>query len=283
VRRSDDLTGILLMTAAMAGFAVSDAAIASAADRLPAGQVTLAYGAGGALVLMLIARARRQTIFSRDALIAPVVLRNLCEAAGTLGIVMAFATLPFVTVSAVMQAMPVAYTAAAAIWLGARIDAVQWAAVLAGFAGVLMILRPGATFDANLLWPVLGVAALTWRDVVTRRVPPEVDSLRLAIWAFLSILPVGLALIAWQGTVTAGPREQALLAASVLTGVAGYWAITAALRVGAPGLVTPFRYTRLLFGLLIGILLFGERPDAMTLAGAAVIVGAGLVALGRAR
>jgi drug/metabolite transporter (DMT)-like permease len=283
VRRSDDLTGIVLMTAAMAGFAVSDAAIASAADRLPAGQVTLAYGAGGALVLMLIARARRQAILTRDLLIAPVVVRNLCEAAGTLGIVMALATLPFVTVSALMQAMPVVYTAAAAIWLGARITGVQWAAVLAGFAGVLLILRPGTSFDVNLLWLVLAIVALTWRDIVTRRVPPEVDSLRLAIWAFLAILPLGAAMTAWQGTVTAGPKELALLGVSVLTGVAGYWAITAALRVGAPGAVTPFRYARLLFGLMIGILLFGETPDGMTLTGAAIIVAAGLVALGRAR
>jgi drug/metabolite transporter (DMT)-like permease len=163
------------------------------------------------------------------------------------------------------------------------VDRWQWAAVLAGFGGVMLILRPGAAFDANLLWVLAAVAILTARDIATRRIPPEVDSLRLAVWGFAAIIPGALVLVALQGTVPPTFREQALLGLSIVTGVAAYWAITGALRIGAPGAVTPFRYTRLLFGLVIGIALLGERPDIWTLAGAFVVVAAGLVTLWRAR
>jgi drug/metabolite transporter (DMT)-like permease len=104
----DNLTGIALMTAAMAGFAVSDAALAAASGQMPTGQLILAYGAGGALCLILIARARGVPVWTRQALLPAVMLRNLCEMTGTLCVITALTTLPFVTVTAVMQAMPVA-------------------------------------------------------------------------------------------------------------------------------------------------------------------------------
>ena len=61
------------------------------------------------------------------------------------------------------------------------------------------------------------------------------------------------------------------------------WAITEAMRLGEVSVVTPFRYSRLLFALMIGVLVFGERPDALTLTGAALIIGSGLYALARER
>jgi drug/metabolite transporter (DMT)-like permease len=284
MRLSDNLTGILLMTAAMAGFALSDLFLKLAQAALPIGQVFLAYGAGGTLCLILIARARRHPVWTRQALLPPVILRNMAEMVGTVCFITALAKVPLSTASLVLQAAPLVYLAAVALVLRMTVTPLQWVAVGIGFVGVLMIVRPGgAGFDPNILWPLAAVAALTLRDIATRAVPRDVPSLNLSIWGFATLIPVGLVWTALGGTVAPTPREQALLAGSIILGVAAYSAITVALRTGAPGVVTPFRYTRMLFGLTLGVAVLGERPAAAALVGAALIVASGVVAIRAAR
>ncbi len=280
--RQEDLRGIALMTAAMAGFAASDAGLKAVSGALPVGQMLLAYGAGGALCLLLVARARRVAVWTREAWLPPVVLRNAAEMVATVCILSALARIPLSTATAVLQATPVVYLALAGPVLGLRVTARQRAAVACGLLGVLLIVRPGlAGFDAGALWAVGGVAALALRDLATRKVPGRVPTLALAVWGFAALVPVGLVWTAWAGSVVPGVREQALLAVAVLCGVAAYLAVTAALRTGDPGAVTPFRYTRMVFGMGLGLAVFGEAPDAPTLAGAALVVLAGLSVLRR--
>ena len=140
-------------------------------------------------------------------------------------------------------------------------------------------------FDANVLYAVLGVIGLALRDLATRRVPGNVHSLQLSMLGFLSLLPV--AIVMWASDATPlGPLtaiELGILAVMLPIGMLAYAAITVAGRTGEVGFVTPFRYSRMVFALIIGIAAFAEIPDTLTLVGVAIIICSGLYTLWRER
>ena len=139
----DNLRGCVLMVLAMAGFALEDMFIKRLAAAMPVGQIIALVGLGGAVIFAAICAAQGRRLWSRDLLARPVILRNLGEMAGTLCFVSAIALTPLSQASAIIQAMPLAVTLGAALFLGAPVGWRRWTAILAGFAGVLMVVRPG--------------------------------------------------------------------------------------------------------------------------------------------
>jgi drug/metabolite transporter (DMT)-like permease len=133
------------------------------------------------------------------------------------------------------------------------------------------------------LFAVQGVIGLGLRDLATRRVPRETSSLQLSFWAFLVLIPASVLMMWGNGeTLTTPTLIPALyFAVALLIGIGAYYAIVTATRLGDISFVSPFRYSRIVFALVIGMAVFAERPDALTLIGAAVIVGSGLYTLWR--
>jgi len=282
----DNLRGAAWMTVAMLGFAVEDMFIKLLAGSLPTWQIILILGLGGGATFGIAARVQGQALFSRAALSAPVLLRNFGELLGTLGFVTAIALIPISTASAVLQATPLVVTLGAALFLGERVGWRRWTAILIGFFGVLLIIRPGMSgFDVYSLFALQAVIGLTMRDLATRRIPEDVSSTQLSFWAFLVLMPasVVLALATRSAPVMPMGSDWILIVAIVALGVCAYYAIVAAMRVGDISFVTPFRYSRILFAIVIGMVVFAERPDALMLMGAALIVGSGLFTLWRER
>lgn len=282
---TDNQRGILLMTLSMAGFSVTDAVLKLASVGVPVAQVLLAFGGGGALIMALIARARMRRVWTRQAFHPMVMLRNVMEMAGTWGAVMALSLLPLTTASAIMQVAPLTYTAAAALFLGERVGWRRWLAILVGFAGVMLIIRPGTdAFDWAALWVVGSVLALTVRDVVTRRLPRDIDDFSLTAFAYAAVLVLAMILLAITPImVEPTAQQQVCLVASSVFGVASYWCMTGALRTGDVGVITPFRFTRLLFAIGVGLACFAERLDAYTIIGSALVVASGIYTLWRER
>ncbi len=281
----DNLRGILLMIAAMAGFAMEDMFIKWAASDLPTGQILLMIGIVGGAVFAAMARAQGQRTFVASALHPAVVGRNLGEMIGTYGFVTALTLAPLSTVSAVAQAMPLAVTMGAALFLGETVGWRRWTAITVGFFGVLLIIRPGFDgFDPNALWAVLAVFGLGARDVFTRKMPGSITTMQLSVWGFLAVALLGAGMLAASGGGKVPAAAQAGYVGGALAfGIAAYWALTAANRLGEMSVITPFRYSRLIFGLGLGILVFGERPDVMTLLGGLVVIGSGLYTFARER
>lgn len=282
----ENLRGAVLMTLAMFGFAVEDMFIKLMAGFMPTWQIIGVLGAGGALVFAVVARAQGHSLWSRGFLSVPVLIRNLGELIGTMGFVTAIALIPISTASAVLQATPLAVTLGAALFLGETVGWRRWSAIVAGFFGVLLVIRPGVEdFDANALFAVVAVVALGARDVVTRRIPGGVSSVQLSFLAFLTLIPAGgiLSLFSPRGPVVPDLDLSLLILGSIVMGVSAYYAIVAAMRIGEVSFVTPFRYSRLLFALVVGITVFGERPDALMLAGSAIIIGSGIYTVLRER
>ncbi len=281
---SDNLRGALLMALAMAGFALEDMFIKLLADALPVGQILLLLGIAGALVFGAIAASKGQQVVSPALLSPAILMRNLAEMIGTIGFVMGFVLGSLATASAILQAAPLFVTLGAVLFLGEKVGWRRWSAISVGFLGVMLIVRPGlAGFEIASLLALIGVLGLAGRDLVTRVIPPVVSSYQISAWAFAMLIPAGTLLILVMGTPLQTPdaAQFGILAAALGVGVLAYYALVASMRVGELSFVTPFRYTRMLFALIVAMLVFGERPDALTLIGAAIIVSAGLFTLWR--
>ncbi|MCF6443463.1 DMT family transporter [Nereida sp. MMG025] len=278
---NDNLRGAILMVSAMLGFAIEDAFIKTLAGAMPVGQILMIFGFGGAVLFGIMVQLQGQSLWSRAILHPGVILRNLGELIGTVGFVTAIILTPLSTASAILQATPLVVTLGAAVFLQEQVGWRRWAAILVGFFGVLLIIRPGAAdFEPNSFFAVQGVVGLAIRDLATRRVPKDITSMQLSTFAFAMLVPAGGILMLFWGEAVMPTQSQWLtLGAALIVGVIAYYMIVAAMRVGEVAFVTPFRYSRLLFALIIGIAVFGERPDWLTLLGAAIIVGSGLFTL----
>jgi drug/metabolite transporter (DMT)-like permease len=282
----DNIRGATIMVLAMLGFAIEDALIKLLAGALPIGQIVGLLGFGGAGVFALLCRARKEALWHPDFLARSVLLRNLAELFGTLGFVTAIALIPLSTASAILQAAPLLVTLGAAVFLQEPVGWRRWAAILVGFFGVLLIIRPGTDgFNWLSLFAVQGVVGLAIRDLATRRVSFTISSMQLSFLAFLMLVPAAVILLAFGGVAPVMPTapQSGLIGAAVLIGAISYFGITYAMRVGEIGFVTPFRYSRMIFALIIGLTVFGENPDALTLIGAGIIVASGLYTLWRER
>lgn len=282
-----NLRGSLFMTLSMAGFAIEDMFIKSAAYRLPLGEILLLYGGAGLILFIFLTWRAGDAVVTRTYLSRPILIRSGFEVAGRLFYALAFVLTPLTTATAILQATPLLVVAGAALFLGERVGWRRWSAILVGFVGVMLILRPfggAAGFDMLSLLAVAGMIGFAGRDLATRAAPPALSHLQLGVCGFAMLTLVGAAMMLVQDVrVTPDAPTLALLAGATVFGVVGYYALTVAMRTGDVGVVTPWRYTRLVFALMIGALVFAERPDALTLLGSAIVVGSGVFTLLRGR
>lgn len=284
LNQKDNLRGIILMVAAMAMFAVEDMFLKLAADGLPVGMVIFVAGAFGAPVFMVMARAQGQRTLVRAALHRAVMARNFGEMVGTFAYINALAVVDLSTVSAVLQALPLAVTLGAALFMGETVRWRRWLAIAVGLTGVMVVIRPGFDgFQPPALWVLVTVLALALRDLATRAIPPECSSAQVSAWGLMSVALLGVLMMLHGGVVTPDPTQVASLVGAVVVGTIGYWLVVTAARTGEVSVVAPFRYSRLIFALVIGMVIFGEHPDVTTLTGSALIIGSGLYTFARER
>jgi drug/metabolite transporter (DMT)-like permease len=282
----DNLRGATLMVLSMLGFAIEDSFIKLMGDALPVGQILVMLGIGGSAVFAVVVLAQRRALFERDMLAAPVLMRAVGEIAGTICFISAIVFTPLSTASAILQATPLVVTLGAALFLGESVGWRRWAAISVGFMGVMMIIRPGLEgFSPLSLFAVGGVFGLALRDIATRKVSAALSSMQLSFLGFLVLVPAGLVLlgVTGQGFAPLDARLWLLITASIAIGVFAYYGIVAAMRVGEVSFVTPFRYSRLIFAMIIGVAFFGERPDTLTILGGTIIVASGIYTVLRER
>ena len=274
------------MIAAMAGFAVEDMLLKSAAQTLPVSLVMIIFGAGGMIGFALIAAFRGEALFPPAARHPAIPIRALFEVTGRLFYTLAIAFTPLSSSTTILQAAPIVVVAGAALIFGERVGWRRWCAIVIGMLGVLIVLRPGAdSFTPASLLAVLGMLGFAGRDLATRAAPSGVGTNALGVYGFAAIVVAGAGYGWGTGAPVVIPSVYAslMLVAAILFGVGAYSALTLAMRTGDVSAVTPFRYTRLVFGVLLGVLVFGERPDLYMIVGSAVVVASGLFILARGR
>lgn len=282
----NNVNGILLVIGAMAAFTLEDMFIKRLSVTVPTGQVMMVLGVFCGLTFAAMAVVTRKRIFDPAAWQPLLLIRAATEAVGALSFVTALSLVDLSTVAAVFQAMPLAVTMGAALFLGEQVGWRRWSAIGVGFAGVLMIIRPGLDgFRPEALFVVASVVAIAARDLITRRLDVRVASAVVAMQAYMAVALAGLALLlaTAQPVVPVQPAQVGPYLGAVGFGVLGYFGIVTAMRVGEASALTPFRYTRLLFSILAGMWMFGERPDAVTMVGASLIIGSGMYTFIRER
>lgn len=284
---SDNSRGILLMCASMLAFTLNDTLVkAVTGGGLPLFQTILLRGLLATAGLLVIA-ARTPGGFNllpqgRDRIL--LSLRTVGEISSTLTFLVALTHMQLANLSAIMQSLPLAVTLSAAVLFKMPIGWRRLSAIMVGFVGVLLIIRPGAAdFDR---WSILGlasVACVVLRDLSTKGFSAKLPSTTGAIWAACAVTLMGILGVAVEGwqPVTVTQLAQTTAAAGFL--IIGYLCAISVMRVGDLALVAPFRYTSLLWAILLGWALFGTLPDALTLIGGAVVVISGIYVILRER
>ncbi|OYW61840.1 MAG: EamA family transporter [Rhodobacterales bacterium 12-65-15] len=268
----------------MAGFAVEDVLVKAAAKTLPLGQILLTIGLVGMISFATLARSRGDAVFPAAFLSPALLVRSAFEVTGRLFYGLAITLTALSTTSAILQATPLVVVAGAALVFGERVGWQRWLAVVVGFVGVMVILRPGVDFSALSLLAVVGLLGFAARDLATRAAPKGLSNAQLGALGFAMLaLAGGILLLSTGEAKHPDGGELALLSGGTVFGMAGYHALTFAMRTGEVSAVTPFRYTRLIFALILAMAFFGERPDPATWIGAALVVGSGIYALTRRR
>lgn len=209
------------------------------------------------------------------------LLRAILFVASSFLIVASIKLLPLANAVALIHSAPLMITALAAILLAERVGFHRWCAVIIGFIGILIMARPTAdAFQLSAFVAVGAAAATALRDIVTRKMgTTESTKAILAFSTAALILVSGLTTHFYW--ISPNMVDLALMAASgVLMGTAHYLLIEA-YRWAEAGIVSPFKYTSLIWATLLGYLIWGDLPDQWVISGAALIMGGGLYVLHR--
>jgi len=277
--RSAVLAGIGLMLLGIFLFCCNDALGKWLLGSYPVWQMLTIRSSAALLVLSpLIARSRAG--FAAAPRPALQLLRVAMSVTDTVMFFLAVSYLPLADTITFYLAAPIYVTALSALFLKEPVGWRRWSAVLVGFIGVIIALRPSA---ATLTWPAL--IALTGSVffsilLITTRMLRGTHDVVLVSGTFGAMLVVSgtVAPLAW---VAPSVRDFALMALLGVVATVAFACINRALKLAPASVVVPYQYTMIVWGIALGFLVFGDVPDAFTLTGAAIIVGAGLYIMWR--
>ncbi|MFD0859188.1 DMT family transporter [Roseovarius aquimarinus] len=283
MKLTDNMIGALLMMGAMAAYTINDTLMKTLAGTVPLFQVIFLRGcltsvAVGVIAWRMGAFSRR--VSRRDS--GAIALRVAGEVAGTYFFLTALYHMPLANVTAILQSLPLALTLAAAVFLREPVGWKRITAVLAGFIGILMIVQPGAEgFNVYALYGLAAVVCVTVRDLATRQLSRETSSMLVTFATSVTVMTVfGIASAADDWAPMSAEAWATVAGAAVLI-IAGYLASIMVVRVGEISFTAPFRYTAILWALLLGWLVFGDWPEPLVLLGAGIVVASGIFTLYR--
>ncbi|MCP5036090.1 MAG: DMT family transporter [Rhodobacteraceae bacterium] len=282
---TENTRGAGLMMVSMAAFTFNDVCMKALAGEIPLFQAIFMRGVLTTLFMFIVGRRMGLIRFKlprKDwGLIA---LRTTGEIFATGFFLTALYNMPIANVTAILQALPLTIALAAALFLREHLGWRRIIAILVGLAGVMLIVRPGAAgFNTYSIYALAAVGFVTVRDLSSRRLSTNVPSFTVALIGAISVTTVfGLAATTGEW-VPVSAQIGGLIALASLFIIGGYLASVAVMRVGEIGFTAPFRYTGLIWALILGWLVFAEWPDNWTLIGAAIVVATGVFTLYRER
>lgn len=273
------------MTGGMCAFTVNDAFMKSLSGDIPLFQAVLLRGIVAIICLTIMCRVMDQLHFKlprRDW--GLILLRTLGEVGGTYFFLTALFHMPIANVSAILQALPLAVSLAATLFLGEALGWRRFAAIAIGFVGVVLIIQPGgADFSSYSIYALIAVACITLRDLAVRRMSVQVPVVFVALIAAIGVTAlgaIGSLFITWQPMSATSAMQ---IGGATICLIFGYIFSVSAMRSGEISFVAPFRYTSLLVALILGMAVFNEWPNVLTVLGASIVVATGLFTLWRER
>jgi len=281
-----NLRGILFMTLSMGGFAVEDLFLKILSETVPVSQILIYVGISATVLLSVISIIKRIPVLRNDIYSNKLfIIRSFADMMGAVLIVTSISLMPLSTVSSILQALPLFITFGAVLIFKESVGWRRWSAVSFGFIGVILILKPGlSSFHPSSLIVLLAVACLALRDIVTRKISKDIHSITVSLYAFILTTVGGIFSLPFFGNfVTLTITQWFVVLTITLFGCFSYFMLVLATRKGDISVISPFRYSRLIFALVLAILVLNERPDTLTLFGAAIIVASGYYTIWRER
>jgi len=283
-RRNEVAPAVACMLAGTAVLVLNDAIVKALTAGYPTGQILFVRGLFVLpwIVLLALRSGGLASLMVRS--VAGQALRGACVIASAFLFVTGLRHLTLTDAIAVAFTGPLFITALAPLVLGERVGWRRWLAVSAGFCGVLVMLRPGSdTLQWAVLFPLGAAIFGGLRDLITRRIARTETTVAVLATTTAAVLLAGLATAPFIEWVPLRRDDLAWFAASGALIAVAHTLMIEAFRLGEAGLVAPFKYSSLLWGTLIGFVMFGDLPDLWTILGALVIVVAGLYVLHRER
>jgi S-adenosylmethionine uptake transporter len=282
---TDNTRGALMMMASMAAFTLNDALMKLLAGEVPLYQILFLRGVLTALALGVLA----WRLGMLDLRVPPqdralVALRMASEIGAAYFFLTALFNMPLANVTAILQSLPLIVTLGAVLVFAEPLGWRRIGAILVGLVGVLLIVRPGTEgFTLYSLYALIAVGCVTVRDLATRRMSAQTPSMTVTFASALGVMVFFGALSLAETWVPVTPRAGALIGGAGLMVVVGYLMSVMVMRVGEVSFIAPFRYTGMLWGLLLGWLMFDDWPSVLTLVGAVIVIGSGTWMLWRER
>jgi len=280
-----NMRGAGLMIVSTLAYTLNDTTLKVIGDAMPLGQLLFLRGIFMTLLMLATTRwigAIRLRLPAREWKF--ILFRSFADLGATFFFVRALLNMPIANVTAILQALPLTVALAAALFLREPLGWRRLTAILIGFGGVMLIVRPGAEgFDAWSLWALGAVGFITLRDLVTRPLDPATPSSTVAFAATIIVMLGGAVALMFDPWAPVAPRTMSFVALAALFMGIAFLASVAMMRVGEIGFVSPFRYTGLIWALIMGLAIFGDWPDNLTLIGAGIVVATGVFTLYRER
>ena len=283
---ADNLKGAGFMMISMAAFVVNDALMKSLSGDVPLFQAIFIRGLFATALVGAFAIwkgvARLSALAPADRMVT--VVRVIAEIGTTTCFLTALFNMPIANATAILQSTPLALTLIAAVVLREQVGWRRWSAVFAGFFGVMLIVRPGAEgFNDAALWALAAVGFICVRDLATKRLSPATPSLFITLLTAISITGLGAAVTMTREWEPVATESVAIMGLSACFLFVGYLFSVMTMRIGEMAFVSPFRYSILIWAILLGYFVFGDLPDALTMLGVAIVAGAGLYTFLRER
>ena len=285
ISAQDNLRGAVLMMVSMAAFTFNDAFMKMISAKLPLFQILMLRGilTTCLIALVMLAMGRLRFAVPREDRWL-VFTRVVAEAASAYFFLTALFNMPIANVSAIMQALPLAITLAAAVFFREPVGWRRLSAIFVGFFGVMLIIRPGAEdFTIYSLYTLAAVVVVTIRDLATRRLSAETPSMAVTFYSSLGVTFFFAMAAPSQGWVPVNGYAAMMIAGASVMVIGGYICSIMVMRIGEISFVATFRYTSLVWALLLGWLVFGDWPKPVTLLGASIVIGSGVFMLLRER
>jgi drug/metabolite transporter (DMT)-like permease len=278
--RAANRRGILAMAGGMACFVTNDALVKYVSQTLPAAQLIFLRGVFATLLLLVIAQAMGALGRTASLLDRRVLLRAGFDAFATMTYLVSLFHLPIANATAINMATPLFITLFAVIAFGEKVGGGRWLAIATGFAGVLLVVQPtGAAFNAYALLCLGGTLLHAGRDLTTRVIDRSIPSLLVTLSTAVAVTLLAGVWSLFSPWQDVNARQVGLLAAASVFLSGGYFLLTVSMRGGEMSVIAPFRYTGLLFALVLGFLVWGDVPNALARGGIALLVAAGLYVL----
>ena len=260
-------------------FVCGDSFIKIIGNTLPVGEIMAILGLLSCIFLLIICAQQgilqnAPMIFSRS-----VLLRSIVDLIAGFMFISALMNMPIANVAAIMQSVPLVVVVVAIIFLGEKGGVKRAAAVVVGFLGVMLVVKPAPqTVSIYELLALATVLMVALRDIVTKKIPPHVPLLIVALANAVFAGAGGLAFGLLQGIRALETWHLFVLLGASIFITCGYIFLVATVRLGELSATAPFRYAEVRFAIIAGILVFREYPDLLTYIGMALIVAAGLYA-----